>query len=375
MLKRYCDIHGLDEKDKLEAGIDFRRPEYRREVFKRFYGFHTSYGIHPGLVYLYLPEIAKREGWDMEQRLWAAFLEGCCENPCTMYYVTRFFPRLPRTLEEIERFSKWHAENWRKLAYDIDTRYNKGHLVEQTISYIKALAGRSQEAYFYDLYDPDPRKWFDSIWKASVKLYKFGRLTTWSYLEFVKILSGFDFEFSSFMMRDISGSKSHRNGLLKVLGRDDLEMWSKLDNGITTHPKALCDALEHEGFKLLNELKERYSGESWSGSIGVETLESALCAFKNFFRGYRYPNIYTDMSFDRIKKAERLCPEADFGIFWEIRRDKLPVELLVECQPNDCGLTKEKQAYFSDTGKLPMMSVYDPVFACGWDKRITNKTK
>ena len=169
------------------------------------------------------------------------------------------------------------------------------------------------------------------------------------------------------MMNDVSGSKSHRNGCLRVLGRDDLEWWKEANNGVTTHSKELCEAAEEQGRLLTEELKARYKNEPWAKYIGYQTVESALCAFKNCFHGERYPNVYTDMSYDRIKKAEQLVPSVDFSIFWKIREEKLPEKLLLEKNPNDPGLVPLKQEWFKKTGQLPMLSVMDPVFECDWD--------
>ena len=371
IVNSWCEINNVPEIRTLEEGMDFRDPRVRREVFFHLYEFHTALGIQPGLVYLYLPELSRRLSLDMEQRLWLAFLEGCTENPCTAYYVLSAFPSLPRKDRELGAFLKWHNANWKNLQYDIDTRYNKGHLVEQVVSYVDALGGDSQEAWFRREDKGDPRAWFDAVWKKAVGLYKFGRLTTWSYLEFVKIVSGFGYEYSSLKMTDKDGSKSHRNGLLKVLGRDDLEWWEKgANNGVTTHSRELCEALEVRGAELLAELKERFRGAFWYNRIGNETLESTLCTFKNCFRGRRYPNIYTDMSYDRIVKAERLLPDVDFSVFWKMRRDNLPRELLLEYTPLDPGLKPEKQGYFMRTGKLPMMSCVYDCFKCDWDERL-----
>ena len=370
----YCELHNVPEIKDLKEGMDFRIPEVRKEVFMRLYEFHTGYGIQPGLVYLYLPLMAEQSGWNMEQKLWAAFLEGICENPCTVWAITRFFPNLPTTDDELAQFEDWHAKNWRKLDYDRDTRYNKGHAVKQVRSYLKNLNGKSQESFFTEyLYDENPYKWFDNIWSAVNKFYKFGRLTSWSYIEFIKILTGWKFEYSSLMMNDLEGSKSHRNGCLKVMGRDDLEWWKDANNGITKHNLDICYYTEMYGMYLLSELKERFRNRPWADRIGYQTLESTLCTFKNCFHGERYPNVYTDMSYDRIKKAESIWgSEVDFHLFWLWRKQHLPKALLKEFNSDDPGLKPEKQNYFKETGHLPMLSVLDPVFKCSWDKKILN---
>ena len=371
-INTYCELNSIPEISDLAPGMDFRRPEYRKEVFIRLFEFHTGLGIQPGLVYLYLPEIAISENWNMENRLWAAFLEGICENPCTVWAITRYFPELPRSVEQIKDFENWHYHNWKKLDYDRDTRYNKGHAVQQLKSYVENIGSYSQEEFFGKLlYDKDPKIWFNNIWKAVNKFYKFGRLTSWSYIEFIKILTNWSFEYSSLMMNDLEGSKSHRNGCLRVMGRDDLEWWKGSNNGITKHNFDICYNTELYGYYLMDILKHRFKNKEWYNRIGLQTLESTLCTFKNCFHGERYPNIYTDMSYDRIKKAEDLWGKSvDFQIFWKIRKEKLPKALLLECNPKDPGLKPIKQNYFRNTGNLPMLSILDPVFRCDWDNYL-----
>src|SRR5208337_1209246 len=44
----------------LQYGMDFRKPEYRREVFHRFYEFHLKYATHPGCIYFVFPFLFKK---------------------------------------------------------------------------------------------------------------------------------------------------------------------------------------------------------------------------------------------------------------------------------------------------------------------------
>lgn len=372
MIKSYCELEHVEEIKTLTPDMDFRDPRVRKAVFFKLFEFHTKYKIHPGLVYLYLPLLAEHEKWDNEQRLWVAFLEGICENPCTVWAIVNTFPTLPRTEQEISLFEKWHSKYWKRLQYDIDTRYNKGHAVDQLRSYVSNLNGKSQFDFFMGFFGEacDNKQWFDLIYdKMTSDFYKFGRLTTWSYMEFIKILVPvLNYEYSSLKMDDIEGSKSHRNGMLRVLGRDDLEWWRPELNGVTSHSKDFAREVEKRAVRLTQGLKEKFKNESWAKYIGYETVESTLCCFKNCFHGRRYPNIYTDMSYDRIKKAEEVWDGAiDFSIFWDMRKENLPRYLLLEYNPDDVGLCPKKQEYFMRTGKLPMLSVLDPVFHCSWD--------
>ena len=71
--------------------IDYRLPEKREEYFFALYKMNLEHGVMPGLVYLYMPALAKANGWDAEQKLWFAFLNGLTQNPITSL---RIFKRL-----------------------------------------------------------------------------------------------------------------------------------------------------------------------------------------------------------------------------------------------------------------------------------------
>ena len=63
---RYCHLAGIPEVQDLQVGMDFRRPEFRREVFLRFYEFHLQYRAHPGCVYFVMPYLYTAFKWDRE---------------------------------------------------------------------------------------------------------------------------------------------------------------------------------------------------------------------------------------------------------------------------------------------------------------------
>lgn len=372
-LRRQCEIEGIEEVSNLEPGMDFRKPQYRREVWLRFYEFHLTYKIHPGLVYLFFPYLAEKYGWNQEQKLWFAFINGCTQNPCTTMAVFEEFPDLHSL--KIDEMEKWHRENWRKLDYDTDSRYRKGHLVEMTQDYLKHLAGRTQDEFFNEfLGDQDPRKQFEKSWNYIYNnFFMYGRVSTFSYLEFLAIM-GLPVEFTTFFMYDLTGSKSHRNGILKVCGRDDLE-WYKGDNGVLTHTPDIMAFADREAMILFREAKERFKGKEFYNSVVIQTMESTLCCYKGWYRkNRRYPNVYTDMSFDRIKKAEKLWEgKKSFDVFWEAREKCLPKELLLEKNPNDPGKVPYKMNWYRETGEVIMMDHFDPVFTNHWNKNSNQK--
>lgn len=371
-LKRYSEIVGKPEISNLEPGMDFRDPLKRREVFLRFYGYHLKYRAHPGAVYYVMPYLSDKESWDFEDRLWFAFINGATQNPLTSWVIFNHFPD-PSSVSP-EEMEKWHVEYWRNLDYDIDRRYQKGHFVEMFSDYKKHLDGRSQEEFFRSLANTNNVfENFRNVWDYVYKdFFMYGRLSTFSYLEYLKIM-GLNIDCDSLFIYDKSGSVSHRNGLCKVLGRDDLdvhkhneELLPEVEKG---HTKEVMQWLEKEGEILLGEAKERFRNEEFYHDVNYFTLESTLCCYKSWHRvNRRYPNVYNDMFYDRIKKAEtRNWKEIDgsdvsFDIFWEARKDRLPEVMRRESNPRDPGLVKVKQNWYRLLGEVPMMGEDDPAF-------------
>jgi hypothetical protein len=330
---------------ELQYGMDFRKPEYRREVFLRFNQFHTQFKLHPGLVYLLIPYLSKRLGWDHEQTLWFCFINGNTQHPPTSWLIFKRFPDFA-TLDTAALIEFFNRE-WKRLEFDTDRRHQKGDFPKAVKCY-KALCGNSQEEYFSGFINSsDQEQNFRSAWGTVRRdFYGFGRLSAFSYLEYLRI-ARVRLVCDQLFLSDINGSKSHRNGLCKVLGRDD---WEWNDSNPVKYTPEMIAYLEGEGAKLLADAQGRYP----SFDTNYFTLESALCAYKNWFRGRRYPGIYADMFYERVTKAERRWPEEDFGMFWEAYRT-LPIYV-----QSETGVSKEKQTRFRDTGQvIAMGNVWD----------------
>lgn len=366
----YAEIFEVEEVKELKYGMDFRLPIYRREVFLRFYEFHLKYRSHPGCVYYLFPYLSEKLNMTKEQEYWFAFINGCTQNPCTTYVLFNLFPDLEKI--DIDKLEYWHSKNWKRLDYDTDKRYSKGHFVENVQNYLEQLDGLNQVQFFEEGYcfKEDPNDNFMPLWeKVNKDFYLFGRLSTFSYLEYLRIF-GLNIDCPDLFFDDLSGSKSHRNGICKILGRDDLD-WYKDNPEITFHPKELVEWVEVEAERLLAEAKERFKGRDFYNDVSYFTLESAFCTFKSHFRvNRRYPNVYNDLLFKRIKKAEKSGWEdhgIDFNIFWEARKKTQRKELLLEFNLNDPshdqeGLSKEKQNHFRLTGEMPMMNIEEDCF-------------
>jgi hypothetical protein len=365
---RYCELMGVPEVQDLQAGMDFRKPEYRREVFLRFYEFHLKYRAHPGCVCFVMPYLYKTFKWDREARLWFAFLNGNTQNPVTSWIIFQRFPNLARL--KIADLDKWFNKEFTRLAFDTDRRHQKSEFMASVRCYEKLTHGEQEQFFSGFVNTEDQYENFRNAWDVvRNQFYSFGRLASFSYLEYLRIMR-VNLDCDHLFLEDMKGSKSHRNGLAKVLGRDDLD-WhdsnpTEFDGKYT--PEMLV-WLNKEAALLLNEARNRVAGQPYANDVSYFTLESTFCTYKSWHRpNRRYPGVYADIFHDRIKKAEAAWPKEDFSIFWDARKSYLPEYLRLEDNPGDPGLKPEKQNHYRLTGQVIMMDTDWSCFANSFRK-------
>ena len=339
----------------LRSGLDFRLREYRQEVWHQFYEFHLRYRAHPGCVYYLIPWLRNHFGWSLEQTLWFAFLNGNTQNPIVSLMFHERFPS-PQYGEQAIEF--WN-EHYKRFEWDTDRRYHKKNFAKAVRDYCEKIRlGGGQTEYWHDA----ATRGFAGVWKKASGLYSFGRLSAFSYSEYLRI-AGVPFDCDDLMLGDISGSSSHRTGLCVVAGMDDwVGFWNKgkFDN---KWPREVIDWLTGYAEELLAESKRRAAGKDWEKDVSYFTLESALCTYKSWHKpNRRYPNVYNDMMFNRIRRAERQWPERNFDLWWQAREECLPEHLRLECCPADPGLAREKQNHYLQTGQVIMMDLEYPHF-------------
>lgn len=334
------------------AGVDLRRPEYRRETFMRFYGFHLRHRSHPGCVYSLLPALADP---DPECRAWVAFLNGNTQNPVTTSLLLEAAP----TIEDADALVAFWREHYRDLAWDTDRRYHKARFRDAVDGYVVAV-GRSQEAWWRR-----PQSW-EALWAQLTALPTFGRLSAWSYAEYGWLLGLHEHDASTLMLEDLDGSRSHRNGLAIVSGHDELD-WHASNPGFDgRYSRAQLGMLAEVGTELLAEARAR-TGHPDASNL---TLESALCTYKSWHRPRRrYPNVYADMAYDRLRWAEARWGDR-FGWAWEARARDLPEYLRLEAEPRDPGCVPAKQDHYRLTGETVMMGWEDPQLWSSFDSKV-----
>ncbi len=360
---------------------DWRLPENRREMFQRFYTFHLTYRTHPGCVYFALPAIAEALDLDEDQKAWLVWLNGNTQNPAMSLLLLEAAPR-PEDWKLAVDF--WNA-NFKLMDWDTDRRHQKSKFGEATEIWA---------THHLLLGEGPAESWrsFGATWTGTWAYARsqpfMGRLSAWSMTEYARILLGNDVvpDADNWLLNDVSGSRSHRNGIAVVKGYD---AW----NWDAEAPKLLgiVDELEEFADELLDEARLRNVVEwdcgacegvgcdhcrgigQWGAEhpdVGRLTMESALCTYKSWHKpNRRYPNVYADMMHDRLRKAESRFGKR-FDVLWEARREALPEYLRLEDSPHDPGLTPLKQNFYLETGMPVMMHKDWPDLANPFNDRI-----
>lgn len=358
-LGRHCALMGEPEAIPLSEEEDLRRPRFRREVFLRFYGAHLKYRAHPGAVYAVLPALAELLGLDRDGYLWLCYVNGNTQNPVTSWIILNRY-RTPAAF--VKKGEAWFNAEWSRLQFDMDRRYQKRDFCGNVRWYVDAV-GTDAATYFGQL----AAQGFSAAWPLVRKRFpSFGRLSAFSYMEYLRI-AGLPLECDDLFLEDMHGSMSHRNGLARVVGRDDLDFVSRDPH----YGAGQLEWLQAEAARLLADARRRFGGEAFANDVGYFTLESALCTFKSWHReNRRYPFVYLDMFRDRIVWAAARWPELDFSPFWQMRRRLWPRPLRVEDNPKDVGVAPPKQNHYRLTGRTPMLGYLYPELWSPYDTGV-----
>jgi len=317
---------------------DYRLPENRLEYFKALYTMNLEYKAHPGLVYLYMPALKKYYGWTDEQALWFATLNGHTQNPITSLKILEFIPAIPESNEEWKKAHIKFNDDWATLSFDSDRNKQKKDTLKGLYSYAQLVKEHGSQVKLWS--DAN----YDSLWAKANSIVSFGRLSTFSYLEYVKI-NGFGADCTTLMFNDFDGSRSHRNGMLFLLGMDNYVFDKRQPNshsGKYDDFEDMCKGLEARASEVIRVMKP-------NPDLGRFTFESCLCQFKNGFFSRRYPGVYADLGFQRIEWYDKRNLSQYTEPFKEIRANYLPEWLREECEKDRIPF-KIKAEMFAKTG-------------------------
>lgn len=322
---------------------DYRKIENRYRYFDKLYELNLTHGIMPGLVYLYMPALADTNNWGDDDKLWFAFINGMTQNPITSFRIMQKLPEVPPAGAALTGFKEWFDSEWETLQFDTDRRYQKKDTVQAIKTYARLVADHGGQVNMLT------NKPYQELWSLVRNQYhSFGRLSSFSYLEYV-YLNGFGADCDDLLFNDKSGSKSHRNGMMFFMGRDDMVWDKRLDNGFDGKYESfdkMCSWLDKKSCDIISNFKRNNPSVK---NVNNFTLESNLCTFKNHFFGHRYPGVYADMAWERILWADSRGLQDVTRVFKDIRT-KLPEWLRDECVNGEKLTIKQKAKIFPDSG-------------------------
>lgn len=354
---------------------DWRLGEHRREAFQRSYTFSLETLSFPGMVYSMLPAIADVFDLDDDGKAWLAWLNGNTQNVVTSMILLEQAP----TPWEWRKAVAYFDEHFKALEWDTDRRHQKTKFGVATEAWVNGLVNEAETPASVWSFT-DGREAFQYAMSQPFM----GRISAWSYMEFVKILLPHVPDVDGWYLGE-SSSRSHRNALCLLSGYDEAWGWDR-EQAEMPMILGIMDDLHDLAEELLLEARSRNAvlDDAASHHEGVAmwephplvsrlTMESALCTFKSWHKpDRRYPGVYADMMYQRIKKAETRLGR-DLQVLWDIRRDTLPEWLRLEDNPRDPGLAPIKQNHYRTTGEIILMHhVFSDMEPSMFDEALAN---
>lgn len=329
--------------------VDYRAKEYtiRRRALVRWCVWSIMFDdCDPALFmtnYLF-----DRFEHNWEQRLWIAWIYGTTYQFPTTWVIWNEFPDFE--LVDAERLEWWNRNNYRRLRYQTDTKYNKGFLPQQFESYKDWIGNQSQRSTFNSIcINHDPVVNFGRLFKeVKNNLYKFGRYSTWFYMQTLKQCCNLNIDAPDLLLGDYSGSRSHRNGLCLGVGKDE---W--VNERLSA---AQIDWLEEQAVDILAEVRSLLPG-ALRHKVDMFAFESMLCSFKKLFRGHhsRYLGYYLARQAEEIALAENDgWTGIDWTPLWEARKETLDQTHLKELlEPK---IDQSKMHHMVDFGQIDRLN-------------------
>jgi hypothetical protein len=180
------------------------------------------------------------------------------------------------------------------------------------------VGDKSQREAFHSFLSGSATENFERLWpEVKTKFHKFGRYSTWFYLQTLKQCCKLPIEPTNLMLDDYDGSRSHRNGLLMALGLDE---W--YDQKLSP---SQINYIDGQADSILQEVKQEFPNTDYFD------METCLCSFKKLFRVKhgRYLGYYLDRQAEEISKCENdNWAGIDWQPMWDARVETLNNKLL-----------------------------------------------
>ena len=318
--------------------IDYRQKKHRKDAFITWFAWSIAYKDCDTAIWL-SNYINDRYEHNIEQRYWFAWLYGNTYHLPAAWVIMNEYPDYELT--GLERLTAWNATNYKRLRYQTDTKWNKGHLPAMYLSYRAFIGNATQHGRFSQLYQDNEESTFQAFWNVINKnWYKFGRYSTWFYLQQLKQTCNVPINPTSLMLDDYSGSRSHRNGLLLALGMDE-----HVDGKLSATQYRW---LEGAARSILDEARAKYP--QYAHEMDMFAIETCLCSYKKLFRhnNGRYLGYYLDRQAVEIMQCERDGWHGiDWDVMWQARSERLDARLV-----DSKSIRTDYYNVFLDTGVL-----------------------
>lgn len=281
---------------------------------------------------------------NIEQRYWFAWLFGNTYNLATAWIIANEFPDFENV--NIQTLTEWNNVNYKRLRYQTDNKWQKGHLPKMFESYKAAVGDRTQEEFFKSLLKENSYDSFNNVYQYVIKnFFKFGRFLTWFYLQMLRETCDLNIDAPDLKLGD-EGSRSHCSGLLWALGLED---WC-IDKKFKLSPEQV-DFLNKEANSIIEEL----SNEHPELEFEPFNMETVLCAFKKIFRKDhgRYLGYYLDRQAEDIMQCQNdKWQGIDWELLWQGRKENIHLDLLKN------KVDKTKFGELITTGKITLINEY-----------------
>jgi len=293
----------------------------RKTLFKQYYHWSLKTNDCDPALFL-MNYVNKRMELNIEQRFWFAWLYANTYNVATAWIIFNEFPDFENV--DSKRLFDWNKENYKRLRYQTDNKWQKGYLPQMFESYktnIYSIAKTQVEYFQMCCESNNPYKNFDITNKMVISnFFKFGRYLSWFYLQTLKETCSLNLEPDNLLLKD-PASESHRLGLMYALGMDEaIEGKYKLD-------KSDYDFLDQEADLIMNEMRQEYPDVK----VDYFSAETTLCAWKKVFRDKhgRYLGYYIDRQAEDIKTCQNdTWIGIDWSLLWQGRQECLDQRLL-----------------------------------------------
>ncbi len=337
--------------------MDFRLPENRKEAFIRYYvyGLRTT-DCDPAINTIQY--IFDRQEMNIEQKYWMVWLFSISYYLPTAYLMVNEFPDFENC--DLDRIEKWQNDNYKDLKYQVDCKWNRGHLHTMFKSYKENIGEQTQHQFFMSLCDSeDPCVNYEKVRSYIVdNFFKFGRYLTWMYCQHLMENCGLNIKAPTLLLGE-SGSDSHTNGVCYALNKEEwlsryyINDGKKKQYGEWTHTQDSKLFMEQNMLTIFNEINSRFPDVSPEPF----TAETSLCAFKKLFRRRqgRYLNYYVHRQAEEIKWLESKWSGVNWDIFWQYRKENL----MDEVTENNISVQPDRYHIFLDTGTLPGLEMFE----------------